>query len=34
MPSPRQIFLARIFEISEWRGMASTVPVARFIQRE
>jgi hypothetical protein len=34
MPSPRQIFLARIFEISEWRGTASTAPVAGFIQRE
>jgi len=33
-PSPRQIFLARIFETSEWRGTASTAPVAGFIQSE
>lgn len=32
--SPRQIFPASRFEISEWRGTASTSPVVGFAHRE
>ena len=33
-PRPRQIFWARRFEISVWRGTASTVPVRGFDHNE